>query len=115
MPFLMDKILTKYADQAFETARLRRNGVQTARELVSAKMLAELEAAGEMRKQHKPAAIGVQSINIYPRFSKPSQRGRRKVRQSIGPIGLCTCEGTIGKGAGTEPFAAVIFCTADPD
>ena len=33
MPFLKDKILAEYADQAFETARLRRNGVHTAREL----------------------------------------------------------------------------------
>ena len=42
----MDKILAEYADQAYETARLGRNGVQTARELVSATMLAELEAIG---------------------------------------------------------------------
>ena len=47
MPILMDKILREYADQAFETARLRRNGVHTARDLVSAEMLAELEAAGD--------------------------------------------------------------------
>jgi hypothetical protein len=47
MPILMDKTLTEYADQAIETARLRRNGVHTARELVSAKMLAELEATGD--------------------------------------------------------------------
>jgi hypothetical protein len=38
MPILMDKILTEYVDQAFETARLRRNGVPTARDLVSAEM-----------------------------------------------------------------------------
>ena len=43
----MDKILAEYADQAYETARLRRNGVLTTRDLVSAEMLAELEAAGE--------------------------------------------------------------------
>ena len=47
MPILMNKILTEYVDQAYETARLRRNGVHTARELVSAKMLAELEATGD--------------------------------------------------------------------
>ncbi len=47
MPILMDQILTEYADQAFETARLRRNGVQTARDRAFAKMLAELEAAGD--------------------------------------------------------------------
>src|SRR5580704_3592504 len=45
--FLMDKSLTEYADQAFESARLRRNGVLTTRDLVSAKMLAELEAGGD--------------------------------------------------------------------
>ena len=42
----MDKILTEYVDQAFETARLGRNGVQTDRDLVCAK-LAELEASGD--------------------------------------------------------------------
>ena len=47
MPILMDQVLTEYADQAYEAARLRRNGVHTARELVSATMLAELEATGE--------------------------------------------------------------------
>lgn len=47
MPILLDKILTEYADQAYETARLRRNGVQTARGLVSVTMLAELEAIGD--------------------------------------------------------------------
>ena len=47
MPIPTDKILTEYADQAFETARLRRNGVLTARDLVSAEMLAELEASGD--------------------------------------------------------------------
>ena len=36
LPFLMDKILTEYADQAFETARLRRNAVHTTRDWVSA-------------------------------------------------------------------------------
>ena len=46
-PLLMDKILTEYADQAYETTRLGRNGVQTARELISAAMLAELEAIGD--------------------------------------------------------------------
>ncbi len=44
MKIRMDKILTEYADQAHETTRLGRNGVQTARELISATMLAELEA-----------------------------------------------------------------------
>jgi hypothetical protein len=47
MPIVMDQILQEVADQAFETARLRRNGVHPARDVVSAKMLAELEAAGD--------------------------------------------------------------------
>ena len=47
MPIPMDSILTEYADQAFETKRLGGNGVHTTRELVSAKMLAELEADGD--------------------------------------------------------------------
>ena len=46
MPILMDQFLTEYADQAFGSARLRRNGVQTIRDLVSAKTLIELEAMG---------------------------------------------------------------------
>jgi hypothetical protein len=47
MEILMDEILQEVADRAYETARLRRNGVHTVRDLVSAEMLAELEAAGE--------------------------------------------------------------------
>jgi len=42
----MDKILRQYADQAYETARLGRNGVHPARDRVSAGMLIELEASG---------------------------------------------------------------------
>jgi hypothetical protein len=47
MPILMDEILQEVADQAFETARLRRDGVHTARDPVSAEVLSELEAAGD--------------------------------------------------------------------
>jgi hypothetical protein len=47
MPILMDEILQEVADQAYETARLGRNGVHPTRDLVSAEMLAELEAAGD--------------------------------------------------------------------
>ena len=47
MPILMDKILAEYADQAYEAARLRPNDVHRPRDLVSTKMLGELEAAGE--------------------------------------------------------------------
>jgi hypothetical protein len=46
MKITLDKSLTEYADQAFETTRLRRNGVHTARDAVFAEMLAELEATG---------------------------------------------------------------------
>ncbi len=57
--FLMDKILTEYADQTYEITRLRRNGVHTARELVSARMLAELEATGDaMRFVNGKGQIG---------------------------------------------------------
>ena len=45
--FLMDRILSDYADQAYETASLRRNGVHTTRDRVFAEVLAELEAAGD--------------------------------------------------------------------
>jgi hypothetical protein len=47
MPIPIDRILTEYADQAFETSRLGGNGVQTTRDLVSAETLIELEAAGD--------------------------------------------------------------------
>jgi hypothetical protein len=47
MPILMDEILTEYADQAYETARLGRNDVHRSRDQVSAEMLIELEAAGD--------------------------------------------------------------------
>ena len=47
MPTLMDQILAECADQAVETARLGRYGAHTARDWVFAKMLAELEAAGD--------------------------------------------------------------------
>ena len=43
----MDKILAEYADHAYETARLGRNDVHRPRDLVSAEMLVELEAAGD--------------------------------------------------------------------
>ena len=43
----MDKILREYADQAYETARLGRNGARTTRNRVSAETLFELEAAGD--------------------------------------------------------------------
>ena len=43
----MDEILREYADQAYDTARLGRNGVHPSRGRVSAEVLAELEAAGD--------------------------------------------------------------------
>ena len=59
IPFLKDKILAEYADQAVETACLGRNGVHTARDWVSAEMLAELEAAGDaMRHVNSRGQIG---------------------------------------------------------
>jgi hypothetical protein len=47
MPIVMDEILQEIADQAYEAARLRRNGVRPIPDLVSAKILAELEATGD--------------------------------------------------------------------
>ena len=47
MPFSLDKILTQYADQPVETARLRRNRVQTTRDRVLSEILAKLEASGD--------------------------------------------------------------------
>jgi hypothetical protein len=47
MPILMDQILREVVDRAYEAARLRRNGVHKARELVSAETLVELEASGD--------------------------------------------------------------------
>ena len=47
MPILMDQILTEYADRAYETARLGRNGVHTTRDRVFARVLAKLEADGD--------------------------------------------------------------------
>ena len=47
MPILMDEILTEYADQAYEAARLRRNGIHSIRDRVFAEVLANLEASGE--------------------------------------------------------------------
>ena len=54
MPIPMDKILRQYADQAYETARLGRNGVRTTRNRVSAETLFELEAAGEAMRYVNP-------------------------------------------------------------
>jgi hypothetical protein len=48
--FLMDRIFADYVDQAFETTRLRRNGVHTDRDRASAEILAELEATGRQRR-----------------------------------------------------------------
>jgi hypothetical protein len=47
MPILIDQILAEYADQAYEAAHLRRNGVLTPHDQVSAEVLAELEATGD--------------------------------------------------------------------
>ena len=47
MPIPMNQILTECTDQAYETARLRRNGFRTTHERVLAELLAELEASGD--------------------------------------------------------------------
>jgi hypothetical protein len=47
MIILMDEILQEIVDQAYEAARLGRNGDSEDRELIFAKVLAELELAGD--------------------------------------------------------------------
>jgi hypothetical protein len=47
MQIRMDKSLREYADQAYEAARLRRNGAHATPDLVLAAMLADFEAAGD--------------------------------------------------------------------
>jgi hypothetical protein len=47
MTIPMDKILQEIVDQAYEVARLGRNGDSEERELIFAKVLAELEVAGD--------------------------------------------------------------------
>jgi hypothetical protein len=47
MPILMDQILSEYVDEAVETSRLRRNSASKTRDLISAEMLAGLEASGQ--------------------------------------------------------------------
>ena len=54
MPILMDKILRQYAVQAYETARLGRNGIHPAGDRVFAEMLIELEAAGDATRYVNP-------------------------------------------------------------
>jgi hypothetical protein len=54
MAILMDKTLMECADQAYEAARLRRNGVHTTRDRVSSEMLIELEAAGDAMRYVNP-------------------------------------------------------------
>jgi hypothetical protein len=47
MPTLIDKILREYVEEACQHARLGRNGGCPGRNLVSAEVLAELEASGD--------------------------------------------------------------------
>ena len=47
MPILMDQILQEIVDQAYGAARLGRNGDSEDRELIFAKVLVELELAGD--------------------------------------------------------------------
>jgi hypothetical protein len=72
----MDKTLAEYADQAYETARLGRNGVQTDRELVSAEMLAELEATGE-------------AMSLDSRWSNCVEGNATAAQPSGGPSARC--------------------------
>ena len=54
MQIRMAKILTEYADQAYGTERLGRNGVHPSRDRVYAAMLAKLEAAGDAMRYLNP-------------------------------------------------------------
>jgi tRNA-binding EMAP/Myf-like protein len=47
MTILMDEILQEIVDQAYGAARLGRNGDSENREVIFAKVLAELEVAGD--------------------------------------------------------------------
>ena len=47
MPTLLDEILIKYVNQAYEAARLGRNRVQTTQNTDVEETLAELEASGD--------------------------------------------------------------------
>jgi hypothetical protein len=47
MKMRMDEVLTEYADQAFETARLGRNGAHATCDRVFAGVLAKPEACGD--------------------------------------------------------------------
>jgi hypothetical protein len=54
MKITMDKILAEYADQAYETARLGRNGVHATRDQALNQVLVELEAAGDAMRYVNP-------------------------------------------------------------
>ena len=47
MAIPMDQLLTEYANQAYEVARLGRTGVHSTRHLAFSEMLAQLEARGD--------------------------------------------------------------------
>jgi hypothetical protein len=51
MPILMDRTLTKYADQVTEAARLGRNSTHTRCDRVFAELLAKLEAVGNAMRR----------------------------------------------------------------
>jgi hypothetical protein len=47
MSILLDRMLREYADQALDAARLGRNGVHRARDLIFSEMLAQFEVSGD--------------------------------------------------------------------
>jgi hypothetical protein len=47
MTILMDEVLQEIVDQAYGAARLGRNGDSSDRDVISAKVLTELEVAGD--------------------------------------------------------------------
>ena len=75
MRILMDRTLTEYANQVFETARLRRNGDHSTRDRVFAEVLAKLEAVGDaMRFVDTNGRIGWKATQSLCDYLKDLER-----------------------------------------
>jgi hypothetical protein len=103
MKILMDRTLKEIVEQAYEEARLGRNGDFPDRDLVFAEVMADLESDGDaMRYLLGPL---FELVTWWAHERKAIEYARRALsvqrRQPAPNI--------------AEPFAAVIFCTADPE
>ena len=88
MSFLMDKNLTKFVDQAFETARLGRNGVHTARELVNV-LIGPSTCEGVLRLEPEPfAAIILCTSDPEKADDRTRSGGRAFCDIGIGPTSV---------------------------